>query len=537
MPYQYPDPLDPEFSDELDDYLRRQRMRAFPGAYEHRGPPVYSLDSTVDALGGLPDWALPPDQEWTEPSSNHAGLEPAPISETKTYRVGDRDTLAPIAQGYYGADWKAGMAAMMLANDIPLNSRGSPLIRPGQTLTVPELSGDLGQLHDLGVQILKQNDAGLAAARTAAASAHVSAAPARLAGPSASMLHQLTEPLIAVRDNVVDWMDHGPLAGVINSLPSRALGRWAGVTAGLPVGAAKEVVDIGKGIGRGVGVLAQATQFGQRLLDPLDALKNPAGQSAWEQLGEGTENAAHRAHQFLQNAAQYQRNAASHPETVRRDIRRVEDRMGEGVNHFVETHFPTAPLAPTLSAEFGNSERIGENDGRLGAEVLSVVAPVGWARGFEVPGLIGAVARRIAPEAVEAMTAARLQRRLQLTPEQAKDWAKLYDGMGDHAFITRAEGKARGLPKSVVDSPHNVLKPKGMSKGDFFMRHYGVDDSYFGGAFRRNVGGGGWSGRDLGFRRYSLPERMWLRTPTLVKGEIGLGLDGLRFADEVANSE
>jgi hypothetical protein len=88
--------------------------------------------------------------------------------------------------------------------------------------------------------------------------------------------------------------------------------------------------------------------------------------------------------------------------------------------------------------------------------------------------------------------------------------------MGHH-FIPRR----MGLPKSYSDSVFNVLKPEGMSRGDFYELHYKVDPSYNGGT----VKGERWNGAELGLKKYGLAGRLWHGSPPPLKARVG-GLGG-----------
>ena len=101
------------------------------------------------------------------------------------------------------------------------------------------------------------------------------------------------------------------------------------------------------------------------------------------------------------------------------------------------------------------------------------------------------------------------------SPAQAEYLAAPYEGMGHHFIPRRA-----GLPEFISDSPINVLKPSGMSRGDFYALHYKVDQSFYGTAFPKSIGGT-WSGRSLGLEKYSGTQRLWYASPTPLKVTIG----------------
>jgi hypothetical protein len=78
-----------------------------------------------------------------------------------------------------------------------------------------------------------------------------------------------------------------------------------------------------------------------------------------------------------------------------------------------------------------------------------------------------------------------------------------------------------GLPAFKVTGTPDTKKatgPRGLSQYDFYKYHYGVDPNYYGGRLPSYLNGGkGFSGKGLGFERYSNPGRTWARIPPIWK--------------------
>ncbi len=104
--------------------------------------------------------------------------------------------------------------------------------------------------------------------------------------------------------------------------------------------------------------------------------------------------------------------------------------------------------------------------------------------------------------------------------------AEPYSGMGSHAPIPRSVKLPWGspYPKTIVESVFNKkLPPSGTPKGAFYRYHYAIDPNYYGGPVKKVFGGGGWSGKDLGWTKYGPAVRAWYGTPWQTKAA-GLGL-------------
>ncbi|WP_397580583.1 hypothetical protein, partial [Sphingorhabdus sp.] len=102
------------------------------------------------------------------------------------------------------------------------------------------------------------------------------------------------------------------------------------------------------------------------------------------------------------------------------------------------------------------------------------------------------------------------------SPAQAEYLAEPYVGMGHHFIPRRA-----GLPSIISDSPLNVLKPSGISRGNFYELHFKVDPFYPGSRLPGAAGGGVWNGTSLGLEKYGTVGRLWFGSPTPLKVTVG----------------
>jgi hypothetical protein len=274
----------------------------------------------------------------------------------------------------------------------------------------------------------------------------------------------------------------------------------------------------------------------------LDALKNPPGEAASDEV--------FRAGQGL---VDYTRNAISHPEVVANDVR-------EGIRGFqVNTDPAASPPADTFWGEAARNFNIGLNLGEAAFDVGSLL--VGGAEGKALAKLgtiskgAGAAAKGAGAVSKEARAAlketAAARRRAEIAryldrgyPEKvAEHFAEPYKGMGSHFLPrrTRLPALLGGGPVSrvIIDSPLSVLKLPNVSKGEFFERHYKVDPSYHGGKIRAKYGGGGWSGRDLGWTKHDQLGRLWYGSPVPLKKTVaGAGMFGAGgIVDQIWNGE
>jgi len=89
-----------------------------------------------------------------------------------------------------------------------------------------------------------------------------------------------------------------------------------------------------------------------------------------------------------------------------------------------------------------------------------------------------------------------------------------------HAIMTQKKAAEWGAPNWLRDSPANVLKPKGMSRGDFYELHYKVDPKF---NHANLPGGGGWTASQIpGLGEKLTGVRQAIQgTPTAVKSTVG----------------
>jgi len=103
--------------------------------------------------------------------------------------------------------------------------------------------------------------------------------------------------------------------------------------------------------------------------------------------------------------------------------------------------------------------------------------------------------------------------------------------MGEHLF-KRSWGRDLGIPKPVIDSQFNVLKPPGISRGRMYELHYQVDLDFSGAGLGRGAARGKWSGDALGLGKLTGFSKLWYGSPRPLKllgafGGVSLGAYGL----------
>lgn len=298
-----------------------------------------------------------------------------------------------------------------------------------------------------------------------------------------------------------------PDGGSRSWLDRSAAARGAG---GSVARAAGDVVGVARGAGRLIEGLGEGANFASRLLDPTDAESSPRGEAAWDQvLGAGT------------RILDYARRGLANPGAVSRDIGTAAQKFNENTN-------PQAtPMAETFPGELRRSFEIGKNQGEFAFDLGSAAA------GGEVAKSLAGLGRL----SKEALVAKQLARGF--TPAQADYLAEAYEGMGHHTiprrftFPEKVGGVplpdflvGRPLPRAISDSPLNVVKPEGISRGEFYEQHYGVDPRFYGAKLRADRGGGSWSGKRLGLQKYDDPSRIWHGTSGPLKMTVGGGLVG-----------
>ena len=235
--------------------------------------------------------------------------------------------------------------------------------------------------------------------------------------------------------------------------------------------------------------LVDVATFVGRLVDPLDSLKSAPGESAVEQLGRGVAKS-------VRTSADYVRKGSADPQRVAADVTEATEQWSRDLN-------PSAtPAAPTLEGELRRNFDIGQNQGELAFDVGSLVVGGPAAKGLkglERVSNVGNVDKYLAQG---------------FAPRAATHLAEPYpsQGMGHHFAPRRMK-----LPESYSDSVFNVLKPEGISRGDFYELHYKVDPWFKG----TGVRGQGWSGKKVGLKEYGLVGRLWHGSPPPLKARVG----------------
>jgi hypothetical protein len=157
---------------------------------------------------------------------------------------------------------------------------------------------------------------------------------------------------------------------------------------------------------------------------------------------------------------------------------------------------------------------IGRNQGELAVEIA--------------PYVVGAGELKVATGLGAATKASRVARYIDQGFSEAKaaHLADPYIGRGHHAILPQRARLPLLLgggpyPRFILESPFNVLKPTGISRGDFYTLHSQVDPSFYGTGFPRRLGRGGWSAKRLGIEKYRAPQRIYYGTPGATKAVVG----------------
>jgi hypothetical protein len=294
-------------------------------------------------------------------------------------------------------------------------------------------------------------------------------------------------------DDINDWMSwRNAQARAPNSTPTPA-GPQDGGLGDIIFG---EIVGAGKGIAQGPLGFAQQAAFSAALANPFDRALNPPGQSAFDQVS----GAANQAGGYISHVV-------SDPRGALQDARDALHRL-----HIAFDPTASSPAA-TPEDERARNFKIGENQGQLGFALGSLIAGSGLlagAAGFgKMRGTLGTA--RYADEG--------------FSPAQIEHLDSQYTGMGHHfwprAGIDIGFGLKLKLPPSLSESSLNVLKPEGMTRGEFYELHHGVDPQFYGARMPKSDTGLHWSGKKLGLQKYSLPERLWYGSPAPLKAALG----------------
>jgi hypothetical protein len=249
---------------------------------------------------------------------------------------------------------------------------------------------------------------------------------------------------------------------------------------GYVTGVAKTIGDIGKG-----------GLFFARLINPIDPLISEEGDAAWDRVFDG-----------LGSAYRYGRLRADYPELLRTDA-------SQAWRSFREAHDPSAtPEGASLSDELKRRFEIEKRNSELGVEAASFVVGAPELKGLSKLG-----------GAAKVSTAADFAAK-GLPDRAMARWTGPNTGSMKHHNLRRSWTKNSPMLTAIGETPLFLVDPADMSFGDFQRLHVGLDDDFHGGPL---PGGGGWSAKKMGMRRYTLPERLWYGTPPLMKASIGTG--------------
>jgi hypothetical protein len=279
-------------------------------------------------------------------------------------------------------------------------------------------------------------------------------------------------------------------------------------------GTAGHITGFNRGLARGgqhmaEGLLDSALFLG-RLNDPYDSYKSPPGQSAQEQLIRAGKSA-------VKETVGYLKRAATDPTVVQKDLNRAGQRISRDLNPMA------TPAAGTAVGEFKRLNDIGANQGELAFDVGT--AAIG-APEIKVLATVG----RMSKEAKIAKYVARGEK-----PAVAEYLAEPYVGKGSHWIPQRVFKKHLGdgpVVNWLRDSPFNVSKPRGFSRGDQYEHHFEVDPNYYGSPLPKGLGAKGWSGRRAGLQKRGPIGRVVVGAPDAVYSTVGAGAGGAGWAIE-----
>ncbi len=303
------------------------------------------------------------------------------------------------------------------------------------------------------------------------------------------------QQIFAAADRIMAEAQRNARATLKREGESRIARSVAGHAAGLAgnaVGAATEAVDMGR-------TLVDGAVFGARLLDPTESFRKPRGEAAWDELFGGLGA-------FGSDAV----GALMDPRGATRNL------LQKGDNLLRDTVPLATPQASTLSGEITRRFEIGKRQGELLAGAVPYAIGVG-----ELKTIAG----------LGAMSKARLLEKYKdqgFTRRDANRLAKPYDGMGHHSILPARARFPEWLggapvPKAILDSPFNVVKPPHISQGEFYELHAGLDRHWKGTKVRKDS----WSAKKLGLQRYDLAGRIWHGTPNATRQAIaGAGIAG-----------
>jgi hypothetical protein len=281
----------------------------------------------------------------------------------------------------------------------------------------------------------------------------------------------------------------------------RALGGGLGFVGGLPAG-------VFRSLKHAVNDTGETLAFGAKLANFFD----PMGQAeAVDQIRDTT----HRA-------LQYGRSVQAQPTLL------LTDGLAAGKAAFHDLVPFSAPMADTAWGEMKHEFGVGMNVGETAADVAGMFGGGEVLEGLNAARTFGATREANIAKFIDQGSDA----------ETALALSKPYTRPGHHSIIPQRYDPipekigsipmpqqivGKRIPEWLMESPWNRSKPPGMSKGDFYEHHYGVDQHFKGTGLPKGLNGGrGWSGAQRGLTKYSLPQRLWAGTPSPWKAAGGI---------------
>jgi hypothetical protein len=262
----------------------------------------------------------------------------------------------------------------------------------------------------------------------------------------------------------------------------------------LPVGDLANAAGLAAGAVRGVAHLAdgvyESAKMAEHMLDPFYAPLHPST-PAWRPVFNAAHAGLHAGKEVVLHPAE--------------TFRRANVALNPGAT----------PIALTVAGEARRRFDIGKNQGEVGFDIIA---------GMAAPEAVAARALPVEEQAARWMAKG-------LTEPQARYMTEPYVGMGHHYYPRSGKlpptiggvslpkslaNRPMPLPRVLSDSPFNVLKPQGISRGDFYEKHVAVDSHYRGGRFPAHVGGT-WSRTKLGLKTHGAIGRVVHGAPTALK--------------------
>ena len=169
--------------------------------------------------------------------------------------------------------------------------------------------------------------------------------------------------------------------------------------------------------------------------------------------------------------------------------------------------FPSAtPVAANTADELARRFSIGMNQGELGANVASLAVGGPLAKAVGKAGEVMALQRFPAARYIAQG----------YSPEAAAYLAEPYSGMGSHWVPRRTKP-----PSWFVDSDYNVLKPRGITRGEMYELHARVDPKFSTARLPPRFADRSWRFEKSGLRRHGPLAQVWHGMPGATKAKGG----------------